>query len=160
MDAHRCASVAFLAVGLAASGCGDHEPAKTTAPPPPAKPAAAPAEASSVSVGCIAKWTAGATATLQCRTSGPDKDKVKLDKDTFRLDSICVNDARIATFGFGGGQTAPIGAKGDTLCASFNGQSGRLPESCTCVPPPGGDCTPPRDGFICLAAGHVPLGGG
>jgi hypothetical protein len=152
MDAHRCASVAFLAVGLAASGCGDHEPATY--------PTVAPAEASSVSVGCIARWTAGTMGTFQCATSGPDKDKVKLDKDTFRLDTICVNDARITTFGFGGGQTAPIGAKGDNLCASFNGQSGRLPESCICVPPPGGDCTPPRDGFICVAAGHVPLGGG
>jgi len=161
MDANRYASVAFLAVGLAASGCEDHEPVKTTAPPPAAYPAAAPpAEASSMAVGCIARWTAGTMGTFQCSSTGPDKDKVKLDKDTFRLDNICVNDARITTFGFGGGQTAPIGAKGGRYCASFNGQRGRLPESCICVPPPGGDCTPPQGGFMCIAGGHVPLDGG
>src|SRR5262249_20207705 len=96
MDANRYASVAFLAVGLAASGCGDHEPVKTTAPPPAAYPAAAPpAEASSVAVGCIARWTAGTLRTVLCHSTVPDKDQVKLDKDPVRLDKICVNDPRI-----------------------------------------------------------------
>ena len=148
MTARRYTLVLFLGVGLGLAGCGDREPVKT-----------GPA---SVPVGCVAKWTTGNTATLQCTATGPDKDKVKVDKDTFLLDGICVNDARVTTFGFSGGQTAPIGARGDgpVLCAKFDGQAGKLPESCTCVPPPGGDCTPPPQGFVCIVGGHVPLHGG
>ena len=110
---------------------------------------------------CLAKWTSGATGTLSCRAGGLNKDKVKVDKDSFRLDKICVNDPRITTYSFAGGQTAPIGATGDQVirCADFNGVK-QLPETCNCVPPAGGDCTPPKDGFVCFAGGHVPLGGG
>ena len=111
-------------------------------------------------MACLAKWTSGETGTLHCNATGPSKDAVKVDKETFRLGMICVNDARIASYAFDGGQTAPLTTtvKGNARCADFDGLK-RLPESCTCVPPAGGDCTPPKDGFVCLAVGWVPLPG-
>jgi hypothetical protein len=164
MSPRQCLWVVTLTVSLASSGCGDREPAKTAPPAPPAgggKTATAPAAANTVPVACVAKWTVGATAAFECTTVGPNKDKGKVDKDSFRLDTFCVNDTRLTTFAIAGGQTAPIAAKGNgpVRCAPFSGEGGKLPESCNCVPPAGGDCTPPANGFACLAVGHVPLGG-
>jgi hypothetical protein len=155
--------MAVLCVGLVIAGCGGGEPPPASKPTAPIATTAAPkaaTQADRVPVGCVVKWTSGATGTFSCTAGGPNGGKVKVDKDTFRLDRICVNDPRITTYGFSG-QTAPIGATGTGAlrCAEFNGVK-QLPETCSCVPPAGGDCTPPKDGFACLAAGHVPLDGG
>jgi hypothetical protein len=150
-----------LAMGVAVAGCGgDEPPASTPSPaatapaPPAAKTAAAPS--GTVPVTCIAKWTSGATGAVTCQPGGPDKDRVTVDKDTFRLDRICVNDPRVASFTAAGGNAVAIASKPEQRghCAEFGGVQ-QLPESCTCVPPAGGDCTPPQGGFVCLAAGHV-----
>jgi len=157
MMTRRPLLAAALTAGLAIAGCGGDEPPKTAAPVA-SKPPTAPA--GTVPVACIGKWTSGPTGTLTCSAGGPNKDRVKIGQDTFRLDRICANDPRIGTYTAAGGKTAPIASKpaGPLYCAEF-GAVQQLPESCTCIPPAGGDCTPPPDGFVCLATGHVALGG-
>jgi hypothetical protein len=161
MTTSRHRGTAVLVVAIAIAGCGGDEPASRT--PPQARPTA-PANANvaigRVPVGCVAKWTSGETGTFVCEAGGPNKAKVKIDKDSFRLEEICVNDVRIATYGFAGGQSAPLGGKdrGAVRCAQFAGTT-TLPETCTCVPAPGGDCKPPPNGFVCLATGYVQLVG-
>jgi hypothetical protein len=144
--------------GLTLAACGDGEP------PPPPPPAAAPAQAAPanrVPVVCIAKWTSGASATFACTASGPSKDRVKVDKETLRLDKICVNDPQLTSYGFDGGQTAALTlvAEGNARCASLGGVK-RLPETCTCVPSAAGACAPPQEGFVCIVLGHIPLDAG
>jgi hypothetical protein len=153
MTTRRYLRSVTLAAGLAVAGCGGDEPPGASAPAPaPPKPPAA-----SVPVACIVKWTSGTTGTLACTAGGPNKDRVKIDATTFRLDRICVNDVRIASYG-AGGKTLPLATKpaGGLHCTDFGGVQ-QLPESCSCVPPAGGDCNPPPNGFTCVAAGYVPL---
>lgn len=139
---------------VAITSCGqDDAPTAGT----PRRPAAAPATAGGrTTVNCLAGWAQGTTGTFACEAMGPSKDTVKLSADTLVLDRICVNDERLTTYGFGGSQTAPIAASGTPRCADLGGVK-RLPESCTCVPPAGGDCTPPSNGgkFLCVITGHV-----
>ena len=156
MKTRRFLLSATLVAGLTIVGCGGDEPPRTgQAPPPPKIP---PVPAGSVPVGCIGKWTSGTSGTLNCIAGGPNKDRVKIDQTSFRLDKICVNDKRIASFNVAGGTAVPITSKpeGNMHCAEF-GAAQQLPESCACVAPAGGDCNPPPDGFICLATGHVPM---
>jgi hypothetical protein len=110
-----------------------------------------------IPVACVAKWTTGATGTFTCIAGGPNKGNVQLTNDNVHLDRICVSDSRLTTYGFGNGQTASIDAKGDPpgRCGTFGGVA-RLPESCSCT---ASDCTPPKEGFVCFAAGYVQLGG-
>ena len=147
---------ATLAAGLTITGCGGDEPPRS-APPAPAPPKAATAPPGTVPVGCIGKWTSGTTGTLNCMGGGPDKDRIKIEKTNFKLDKVCVNDKRITSFTTGGTAVAfTPKPEGPLLCATFN-STPQLPESCSCVPPQGGDCNPPPEGFACLATGHVPL---
>ena len=145
---------ASLAVGLAITGCGGDEPPRS-APPAPPKAAATPP--GTMPVGCIGKWTSGDTGKLNCIGGGPDKDRVKIDATNFKLDKVCVNDKRITKFTAAGGAAVTFEPKpeGPLQCANFNAVA-QLPESCSCVPPQGGNCNPPPEGFACLATGHVP----
>jgi hypothetical protein len=140
-----------LTAALVAPGCGGDAPSA-----PPAPPATqAPAPAGQVPVACLGKWTSGVTGTVGCNPSGPNKDRVTLDKESIRLDRVCVNDPRVTSFS-AGGKDVPFTPKPDQRvhCADLGGVQ-QLPESCSCVAPPGGDCTPPQDGFVCMFAGHV-----
>lgn len=144
----------FLVV-LAAAGCGGGDDAS---PPATAAAPAANAVPAKVSVTCLAQWKSGTSGTFACRAQA-GKD-VKITKETFRLQQLCVNDARLTTYAYAGGQTATIAAKGEgplrcTQVASLP----HLPETCSCVAPPGGDCQPGPAGFVCLANGIVASGG-
>ena len=156
-----------LVVALALSSCGSDEPQKAAPPaaankpaPPPAPPSAAatkPAPPGDGVAACVGKWTSGPTGTLTC--SGPGKGTA-FDKATFRLDRVCVNDARVSTYTAGGKTvTMTLKAEGQRLCATFSGVA-EVPESCSCVAPAGGDCKPPTDGFVCVAIGHAASAGG
>jgi len=144
-----------LTVGLAAAfaiACGGGETPQTPATPGAAQPAA-----SAIPVACVAKWTSGASGTFTCEAEGPQKSRAKIAPDTLRLDQVCVNDPRLTSMNVAGGKTVPLTLKasGANHCASLGGAT-QLPETCTCVPPAGGDCTAPAVGFVCIAAGHVP----
>jgi hypothetical protein len=110
-----------------------------------------------VPVACIVQWSTGTTGMLECTAGGPEKDRVTVDKTTFRLERICTNDKRVSSYAVDGGNM-PIDSKpmGKFHCADFGGVQ-QLPVSCSCVAPPGGDCAPPAKGFSCLASGYVPL---
>ena len=154
-----------LLVALALSSCGSDEPQKAAPPatPPPAatKPAPPPAAATKPAgapvAACVGTWTSGPTGTLTC--SGPTKGTA-FDKATFRLDRVCVNDARVSAYTAGGKTvTMTLKPEGQRLCATFGGVA-EVPESCSCVAPAGGDCKPPADGFVCVAIGRsAPAGG-
>ena len=144
-----------LVVALALSSCGSDEP-KKAAPPPAA--AAKPAPSAGIpAAACVGNWKSGPTGTLTC--SGPGKGTA-FDKATFRLDRVCVNDARVSTYTAGGKTvTMTLKAEGQRLCATFGGVA-EVPESCSCVAPAGGDCNPPPDGFVCVAIGRAAAAGG
>jgi len=144
-----------LTAGLAAAfaiACGGGETPQTPATPGAAQPAP-----SGIPVACVAKWTSGASGTFTCQAEGPQKNRAKIAPDTLRLDQVCVNDPRLTSMNVAGGKTVPLTLKasGANHCASLGGAT-QLPETCTCVPPAGGDCTAPAVGFVCIAAGHVP----
>lgn len=132
--------------------CGGGEAPQ--APPPPG--AAKPAQPPGIPVGCIAKWSSGASGTFTCEAAGPQKDRAKIAPDTLHLDQICVNDARLTSITVAGGKTVALTLKpaGPNHCGSLGGGA-QLPETCTCTPPAGGDCTPPAGGFVCIAAGRA-----
>jgi hypothetical protein len=144
-------SLAALAAAVAIA-CGGGETPQAPATPGAAKPAA-----SGIQVACGAKWTSGASGTFTCEAAGPQKDRAKIAPDTLRLDQICVNDPRLTSMTVTGGKTVPLTLKASDgiHCASLGGAT-QLPETCTCVPPAGGDCTAPAGGFVCIATGHVP----
>ena len=154
MTTSRCLRSLGLTAALIVAGCGGGEPSH------PEQPAQrTPAPAGTVPVACIVRWTSGTSGALVCGASGPDEARVRVDKDTFQLDKICVNDKRIASYTTASG-TMPLTTKteGNLQCADFGGAK-QLPESCSCVAPPGGDCNPSPRGFVCIAKGHVSLGG-
>jgi hypothetical protein len=156
MTTRRYSLAAALAAGVAIAACGGEEAPKT--PPPPPAPAKAPAPAATgTPVGCVAKWTTGASGKFTCEAAGGQKDAAKITADTLRLGKICVNDARLTTITVAGGKTVPLTltASGPNRCGDVGGGP-QLPETCNCTPPAGGDCTPPADGFLCIAAGTVP----
>src|SRR5215475_13253970 len=94
---------------------------------------------------------------VHLRGRGSQKNRAKIAPDTLRLDQVCVNDPRLTSMNVAGGKTVPLTLKasGANHCASLGGAT-QLPETCTCVPPAGGDCTAPAVGFLCIAGGHVP----
>jgi len=156
MSTPRHLLAAAVATLVVMTGCGGDEAPPAGAPRPPG--AAAPAaRGGAVSVNCVTEWTQGNTGTFTCKAAGPEKDRVQVTADTLHLDKICVSDERITSYTFGGGQTAPITATGTPpqRCQDLGGVK-RLPESCVCTPPAGGNCTPAATGkFICVILGHV-----
>jgi hypothetical protein len=153
MTTWRTLSNIVLTAGLVAAGCGGGEPERTAQPVAP--PTSVPA--GTVAVVCSVKWTDGPSGTFACSPTGPGADRVQADKGTFRLEKICVNDKRITSFAVAGAaQPLETKPEGKVHCASFAGTP-QLPETCSCVAPPGGDCNPPPKGFVCIAKGHVPL---
>jgi hypothetical protein len=151
MGTRRYPLITALAAATAIA-CGGSE-----TPQAPATPGAAKPSPSGIPVACIAKWTSGASGRFTCEAGGPEKNRAKIAPDTLRLDQICVNDPRLTSISVAGGKTVPLTLKtsGTTHCASLGGPT-QLPETCTCMPPAGGDCTAPAGGFACIATGQVP----
>ena len=111
-------------------------------------------------VWCFAHWKSGPKGSFSCNALGSAQGRVAITRDTFRLVKVCVSDPRLTKYGFNDSETAAIEATGEppNRCAQLP-RIARLPQTCLCEPPPGGgDCTPPTDGFSCLAAGYVSQG--
>jgi hypothetical protein len=171
MRVHRHLLVVALVMGTAALGCGGGEPPKAPPAPPAAKapPAKAPglpplSKASppgTAAVWCLAQWTEGATGKFTCLPLGGTQ--VKVNRDSFVLQKMCINDERLTKYTYTGGQTGAIDKAEGTppeRCMPFADVK-QLPETCLCEPPAGKDCSsPPSEGFKCLATGYVKLEGG
>src|SRR5688572_11868707 len=106
MTTRRYSLAAALAAGVAIAACGGGEAPQT--PPPPAPAKAPPAGPKATPVGCIAKWTSGASGKFTCEVAGGQKAAAKITPDTLRLEKICVNDARLTTITVAGGKTVPL----------------------------------------------------
>lgn len=118
-------------------------------------PSGTPTAGERIPVGCIAKWTSGESGTFSCTGGGPRAAQAKITPETIHLDQACVNDPRLTTITAAGGKTIAVPpGPSPTRCVQLGGAQ-HLPERCTCVPPAGGDCTPPEVGFVCVAAGYV-----
>ena len=147
----RYSLAAALAVGVAIAACGGGETPQAPATAKPATPAP-----SGIPVACIAKWASGPSGKFACTGVGPDKDRAKITAETLRINRVCVNDPRLTSITVAGGNVVHFTpeASGVNRCAALAGAP-QLPETCTCVPPAGGDCTGPAGDFVCVVLGRV-----
>lgn len=145
----------MLAMHFAIVACGGGGDGEQTALDGPAVPSGR------VGVACIVKWTSGSVGTLACQAAGPNRSRAGTIDRGMWIDRVCVNDPRIASLSLAGGGVTPFAVTGGgaVRCAELRGVQG-LPEACTCVPPAGGDCKVPPDGFVCLVIGNVPMATG